>query len=99
MTKEELKNDMEFRHICSEFGTDYWNDDFEIYDNVIKLNTTNKRVYTLIDEHYNVIGVYKEEKQTKEELTDKIGKIYKMYCSDTDEDKEEIQFKKDQYSK
>ncbi len=80
MNKVELKNDMKFREVCINFATDFWNDDFEIYGNVIKLNSLKKGVYTLIDEHYNVIGVYTDElsleHQTKEELANKIAEIY-----------------------
>ena len=85
MDKVELQNDIKFRYICSAFATNYWNYDFEIYGNVIKLNSQKKGIYTLIDEYYNVIGVYTDElslkHQTKEELTDKIAKIYIKYSS------------------
>ena len=83
MNKEQLKYDMNFRYVCSNFKTNFWDYNFEIYGNVIKLNSNNKGIYTLIDEHYNVIGVYTDElsleHQTKEELANKIAKIYKNY--------------------
>lgn len=88
MNKEKLKNDMNFRYVCSDFATDFWNDDFEIYGNVVKLNSIKRGVYTLIDEHYNVIGVYNDElslnNQTEEELANRIAEIYKRY-SEVDE--------------
>ena len=37
MNKEELQNDMKFRYVCSDFATDHWGYDFEIYGNTIKL--------------------------------------------------------------
>ena len=89
MDKVKLQNDMKFRYICSDFATNHWNFDFEIYGSVIKLNSQKKGIYTLIDEHYNVIGVYTDElsleHQTKEELADKIAKIYEKYSSNVDD--------------
>lgn len=85
MDKVELQNDMKFRYVCSDFATNHWNYNFDIYDNVIKLNSDKKGIYVLIDENYNVIGVYGNElsleHQTEEELSDKIKKIYEKYSS------------------
>jgi len=76
---------MKFRYVCSDFATNHWNYNFDIYDNVIKLNSDKKGIYVLIDENYNVIGVYGNElsleHQTEEELSDKIKKIYEKYSS------------------
>lgn len=85
MDKKKLQNDMKFRYVCSDFATNHWNYNFDIYDNVIKLNSDKKGIYVLIDENYNVIGVYGNElsleHQTEEELSDKIKKIYEKYSS------------------
>ena len=94
MDKVELQNDMKFRYVCSDFATDHWNYDFELYGNVIKLNSRKKGIYTLIDENYNVIGVYADElsleHQTKEELENTIAKTYEKYSSKVDENGEYI---------
>lgn len=88
MTKETLINDMKFKITCLDFATDFLNGDFEVYGDVIKLNSKESGIYTLIDKYYNVIGIYKDElsleHQTKEELANKIAEIYKKY-SEVDE--------------
>ena len=81
MDREKLLKDNNFIKICEEYKTDYHN--FEIYGDVIKLNTTKDNVYVLIDNNYDFIGVYgyelSLEHQTGEELTKKIEDIYKKY--------------------
>ncbi len=59
MTKIELINDMNFRKKCLDFGTYF--EDFDIYNDVIILNTRKKDIFVLLDEHFNIIGIPKVE--------------------------------------
>lgn len=80
MTKQELINDMNFRRKCCEYGLDWMN--FEIYGDVILLNTSNKYVYVLLDKNYNTIGIHKVEfanmHLTKQQITDGYNEIYNL---------------------
>jgi hypothetical protein len=59
MEKTKIENDMKFRQRCSKYGLDWEN--FEIYDEVILLNTPIKDLYVLFDKNYNTIAVEKKE--------------------------------------
>lgn len=58
MTKNEIMNDMNFRHQCGKYGLDWGR--FEIYDDVILLNAhiaPTKDLYVIFDKNYNTIGI------------------------------------------
>ena len=78
MTKKEIMADMNFRQSCTYYGLDW--DDFEIYEDVIILNTPNEFVYVLLDKNYNTIAIHKVELDnlylTKNELAKKYIEIY-----------------------
>ena len=80
MTKQELINDMNFRRKCCEYGLDWMN--FEIYGDVILLNTPSKWVYVLLDKNYNTIAVHKVEFYNmhldKKEITNDYDEIYNL---------------------
>jgi len=59
MTKSDLINDMNFRNKCCAYGLDWQS--FNVYENIIILNTPKKDVFVLLDEHYNTIGIPKIE--------------------------------------
>lgn len=56
MTKSEIKDDMRFRMVCYSYGISW--SDFQIYDNVIILNSPKPNILVLLDENYNTIGIY-----------------------------------------
>ena len=80
MTKQELINDINFRRKCCEYGLDWMN--FEIYGDVILLNTPSKWVYVLLDKNYNTIAVHKVEFHNmhldKKEITNDYNEIYNL---------------------
>ena len=102
MTRGELKRDPRFRYVYSEYGNLNSNDDFEIYGNVIKLNSGKKEIYTLIDENYNVIGVYTSElslkHHTREEVEEKIAEIYQKYSTAINEEGKTLPAPFDEFS-
>ena len=55
MIKNELKNDINFVQKCNKYGLDF--DNFNIYENVIILNSPKKDIFVLLDENYNTIGI------------------------------------------
>lgn len=55
MTIEEIRKDIKFKQMCGLYGLDWEN--FEIYDDVILLNTPTLGLYVLFDKNYNTIGV------------------------------------------
>lgn len=59
MTKNELINDIDFRKACTAYGLDWQS--FNVYENIIILNTPKKDVLVLLDEDYNTIGIPKIE--------------------------------------
>ncbi len=56
MKKKELMEDMIFRSICCTYGLDW--EDFDIFDDIIVLNSPKKNISVLIDNHYNIMGIY-----------------------------------------
>lgn len=64
MTKKEIMNDKKFKQKCNKYGLDY--ESFEIYDNVILLNTKTPNLYVLFDKNYNTIGIEKTEEKIEE---------------------------------
>ena len=62
MTKKEIINDIKFKQKCNKYGLDY--ESFEIYDNVILLNTKTPNLYVLFDKNYNTMGIEKIDENT-----------------------------------
>ena len=56
MKKKELMEDMNFRSICCTYGLDW--EDFDIFDDIIVLNSPKNNISVLIDNHYNIMGIY-----------------------------------------
>lgn len=62
MDKEKIINDLNFRLVCRDFGVDWKN--FEVYDDVIIIDSPKIGIYVLLDKNYNIIGVHKTELST-----------------------------------
>ena len=58
MTREEIVNKTRFRYNCKIYRLD-WND-FEIYDDIILLNTPKDEIFVLFDKNFNTIGIEKK---------------------------------------
>lgn len=56
MTKKELIDDMDFRRRCDEYSLDWKN--FEIYGDIIILNTPKSDIYVLFNDVYDTIGIH-----------------------------------------
>ncbi len=79
MTKNELINDINFRHKCSEYGL-YW-ENAEIYGNVILINTPIEGLYVIFDKNYNTIGIETNEYCDEEHFA---NDFYERYSKFTD---------------
>ena len=55
MTKDEIINDIKFRQQCGRYGLNW--EKFQIYNDIIILDTSTKSLYVFMDKNYNVIGV------------------------------------------
>ena len=80
MKRQELINDMNFKKKCCEYGLDWMN--FEIYGDIILVNTPDKWVYVLLDKNYNTIGVHRVKITNmhleKNEITSGYNNIYNL---------------------
>ncbi len=63
--RTKLINDINFRNKCCVYGLDWKN--FNIFDDIIVLNTPKNDVFVILDEKYNTIGILntEEEKEIK----------------------------------
>ncbi|MGN1323551.1 MAG: hypothetical protein ACI4VT_06105 [Bacilli bacterium] len=55
MTKNEIINDIKFRQQCGRYGLDW--EKFQIYNDIILLDTPTKSLYVFMDKNYNVFGI------------------------------------------
>lgn len=62
MLKKDLVDNMKFRFKCGKYGLDWRN--FEIYGDVIILNTPKDNIYVLLDKSFNTIGIHKVDIST-----------------------------------
>jgi len=62
MLKKDLVDNMKFRFKCSNYGLDWRN--FEIYGEVIVINTPKNNVFVMFDKNFNTIGIHKVDKST-----------------------------------
>ena len=56
MTREELFDDNNFRNKCNRYGLYCFDPDF--VNGMIVLHSPKKNIITILDEHYNIMGVY-----------------------------------------
>lgn len=63
---------------CSKYGLSYKN--ANIYDDIILVSTPTKRLYVVLDENYNTIGV---EKITNQKLEEFISDFYERYSTNS----------------
>ena len=91
MVKSDIYYDMNFRAKCSSYGLNWQK--FNVWDNVIIIETPKKGMYVLMDEHYNIIDITKlytsESKKTvaeyKSEYTNVVrekGHVFKKPFED-----------------
>ena len=74
MTRIEVLNDNKFVSACLDLGLNC--KDFEIYGDIIAVNTPRKDVVALFDKHYNLIGVPKVDYNNPKEAIEKEIAIY-----------------------
>lgn len=80
MNREDIINKTKFRYNCGIYRLDWRN--FEIYGDVILINTPKEDLFVLFDKNYNTIGVEKKPLNISKEqfVKDK----YFEYCNFTD---------------
>ncbi len=59
MDKNVIRDDMAFRKKCVSYGIDW--SDFNVYKDIIILNSPKKDIFVLLDDNYNTIGIHKLE--------------------------------------
>lgn len=84
MDKEIIINDINFRLACRNYGLDW--DNFEIYEDVIIINSPKKSIYVLLDKNYNIIGVHKVKPATIHFSKREIARGYNELYSTLNED-------------
>lgn len=84
MDKEIIINDINFRLACRNYGLDW--DNFEIYDDVIIINSPKTFIYVLLDKNYNIIGVHKVKPATIHFSKREIARGYNELYSTLNED-------------
>ena len=84
MNKEKIINDINFRLACRNYGLDW--DNFEIYDDVIIINSPKKSIYVLLDKNYNIIGIHKVKPETMHFSKREIASGYVELYSTLNED-------------
>lgn len=84
MDKEIIINDINFRLACRNYGLDW--DNFEIYDDVIIINSPKTFIYVLLDKNYNIIGVHKVKPATIYFSKREIARGYNELYSTLNED-------------
>lgn len=84
MDKEVIINDINFRVACRNYGLSCEN--FEVYDNVIIINSPKAGIYVLLDKNYNIIGVHKVDLATmyfsKYEIASGYNELYSTVDAD-----------------
>lgn len=88
MTKNELINDMNFRKACTAYGLDWQN--FNVYENIIILNSPKKDVFVLLDDHYNTIGIPRIEYSSPARTIEEYAIGYKELYDYVDEEEKFI---------
>lgn len=84
MDKERLINDINFRVACRNYGL--YCENFEVYDDVIIINSPKAGIYVLLDENYNIISVHKVKPSTMHFSKREIARGYNEFYSTLDED-------------
>lgn len=84
MEKEKIITDINFRLACREFGID--SKKFEVYNDVIIVESPKTGIYVLLDKNYNIIGVHKTELSTfnlsKAEIALRYSELYNTVNED-----------------
>lgn len=80
MTRQAIVNKMRFRYNCRLYRLD-WNN-FEIYDDLILLNTSKENVFVLFDKNFNTIGIEKKPSYISKEKF--VKEKYFKYSNFTD---------------
>ncbi len=57
MDKNTIRDDLAFRSKCVDYGLD-WNE-FNVYNDIIILNSPKTDIFVLLDDNYNTIGIHK----------------------------------------
>ncbi len=73
MIRNSIKDDMNFRNRCWHFGLD--SENFNIIGDMIVLNTSKNNIIVILDEHYNIVGVY----DRKEDINKLVNDVKSSY--------------------
>lgn len=97
MDKEIIINDINFRVACRNYGL-YW-ENFEVYDDVIIINSPKVGIYVLLDKNYNIIGVHKVKPATMHFSKREIVRGYnELYSTPNEDDKFKLHYPFESYS-
>ena len=59
MNKDTIRDDIDFKRKCASYGLS--NDNFNVYEDIIILNSSKNDIFVLLDDNYNTIGIHKLE--------------------------------------
>ena len=97
MNKEKLINDINFKVACRNYGL-YW-ENFEVYDDVIIINSPKAGIYVLLDKNYNIIGVHKVKPATMHLSKCEIARGYnELYSTLNEDDKFKLHYPFESFS-